>query len=141
MFFIESIQQKNSLLFFVEVDMGTEAISSSKNPSRAFRQKILNYQDYFHSKGYKQYEDYWKREFSGFRLLIITNNQAHLNGLCRLVIETPPSDFIWLTDEDSLHSHGISDKIWIRGGRTDSPLESILGPSMACSTPILPIKD
>jgi hypothetical protein len=61
-------------------------------------------------------------------------------ALCRLVQEMPPSDFIWLTDQQRMFTHGLSAKIWARSGKQDSNRESILGNEMACRAPILPIK-
>jgi len=139
-FCIESIAQRKALLFFVEIDMATETVSSSKMDSNDFHQKIKNYQAYFRTNGYKRYEKGWRRKFKGFRLLVVTNTSSRMESLCRLVEGLPPSDFVWLTHESLLLDHGISGKIWTRGGRLDSPPESILGPSLAHCSPILPIR-
>lgn len=133
-FMIRSHQRGKSLLFFVEVDMDTEQNS-------IIVEKIQKYQIYFRSEGYKRYERYWKDEFKGFRLLFVVNTNVRLSKLSHLARRTPPSDFVWLADEDSLHAGGISDKIWFRGGRSDSPRESILGPEFACKAPLSQIKD
>ena len=138
-FFIRSIKQKRALLFFVEVDMSTETISHVEDSQRDFRSKLFSYQAYFRTEGYKKYEEYWESKFNGFRLLIVTNTPSRAKALSRLVAETPPSDFMWITDDDSLLAHGISDKIWIRGGLGERPLESIVGPTMAVPSAI-PIK-
>ena len=133
-FMINSTKRGKALLFFVEVDMGTEQEST-------IRKKIRKYQAYFRSEIYKRYQRYWKAKFVGFRLLFVVNAEVRLGSLSLLTRQLPPSDFVWLTDEASLHSGGISDEIWFRGGRTDSPRESILGPEFACKAPIPQIKD
>jgi hypothetical protein len=47
-----------------------------------------------------------------------------------------PSDFIWLVDQERMFSHGLSAKIWARGGRNEDPPQSILGHHLACEIPV-----
>jgi hypothetical protein len=122
---------RKTLLFFLEVDMGTETIASLDRDTRDIRQKIINYQALFSSGSYKRYERIFKSKLNGFRLVLMTNTAARLTALCRLVQEMPPADFIWLTDQQKIFSHGVSGEIWVRGGRNDQPPQSILGPRMA----------
>jgi hypothetical protein len=129
--------EEKTLLFFLEVDMGTETIASMDRGPKDIRQKILNYQELFRSGGYKKYESVFKSKLNGFRLLFLANSEARLITLCRLVREMPPSDFIWLTDQGRMFSHGLAAKIWARGGRNDDPAQSILGSGLACELPIM----
>jgi len=133
-------ETQKTLLFFLEVDMGTETIASPKRDPRDIRQKILNYQKYFRSGRYKRYEKVWDCELNGFRLLFLTNTDSRLLALCRLVREMPPSDFVWITSLNKMFSDGLSAEIWFRGGGQENPLESILGREMACRVPVLPLK-
>ena len=126
---------KKTLLFFLEVDMGSETLVSMDRDRKDIRQKILNYQTLFRSGMYKRYERTFESELNGFRLLFLVNSAARLTGLSRLVREMPPSDFIWLTDQERMFSHGLAAKIWARGGHTDDPPESILGPVLARELP------
>jgi hypothetical protein len=128
--------EKKSLLFFLEVDMGTETIASPSRGPKDLRQKIIRYQDLFTSASYKGYEGVFDSKFNGFRLLFLANSAARLNSLCRLVQEMPPSDFIWLGDQEKMFSQGLSAKIWARGGRIKDPAQSILGPGFACELPL-----
>ena len=139
-FSITHRERKKVILFFLEVDMGTESVASLKRDPRDIRQKIINYQQYFQSERYKRYENTWNCSLKGFRLLFLTNTNGRLAVLSRLVQEMPPSDFIWLTSLDQMFSHGLSAEIWTRAGKQEGPSESILGPSMACRSPILPLK-
>ena len=60
-FSITDLKQGKSLLFFLEVDMGTESIASS-NPGRSdVKKKILSYQHVFRKKLYKGFEDQFQR--------------------------------------------------------------------------------
>ncbi len=117
-----------TLLFFLEADRGTETLASHGGSD--IRQKILNYQGRFRSGEYKRYEQVLQAELKGFRVLFVTDQQPRLAALCRVVRGTPPSDFIWLTDEASLVAGGVGAPIWFRGGRLDLPLQSIMGSKM-----------
>jgi hypothetical protein len=126
-----------SLLFFLEVDMGTESRASLDRNPKDVRQKILNYQALFRTGHYKRYEEIFKSKYNGFRLLFLVNSPSRLASLCRLVQEMPPSDFIWLTDQERMFTNGVSAEIWARGGHYDNPPQSIFGPRLACEAPIL----
>jgi hypothetical protein len=138
-FSIKEKEMNKTLLFFLEVDMGTETIASMDRDPKDIRQKILNFQTLFHSSHYKRYERIFNSKLNGFRLLFLTNTASRLAALSRLVKEMPPSDFIWLTDQQRMFTHGVSAEIWTRGGRYDDPPQSILGPKLACETPVSPI--
>ena len=136
-FSITNEEISKTLLFFLEVDMGTETIASMDRDPKDIRQKILNFQALFHSSNYKRYEHIFNSILNGFRLLFLTNTASRLATLSRLVKGMPPSDFIWLTDQESMFTHGVSAEIWAKGGRYDDPPRSILGPKLACETPVL----
>ncbi len=128
--------KRKSLLFFLEVDMGTEPLTSS-NGGRDLRQKILNFQAYFRTERYKRYEEFWNCRFNGFRLLFLANTGSRMASICRLVQEMPPSDFIWVSDQDRMFTQGLGDSIWARGGKDQAALQSIIGPSLARPTSVL----
>ncbi len=126
-FSITDTKQGKSLLFFLEVDMGTETLSSSDTKTTDIRKKILSYQQVFRSGSYKQFEEILPALFRGFRTLFVANTEARSLQLCRLVRSVPATDFIWLADHNSLFKSGISARIWTKGGDTKSGLYSILG--------------
>ena len=123
------------LLFFLEVDMGTETLARPDRNLGDVREKLLNYQACFRTQQYKRYEKVWGCRFKGFRLLFLTHTQGRLSSLCRLVQQMQPSDFIWLTEQRSMFSMGAADNIWVRGGKLEAVQESILG-SLCCHAPI-----
>ena len=125
------------LLFFLEVDMGTEVLASENRNSKDIRQKIINYQALFRSKQYKRYGRIFNDTLNGFRLLFLANDSARMAAICRLVQEMPPSDFIWVTNQKQMFNYGLSDKIWARGGKNDTSRESIVGSELACESPVL----
>ena len=128
---------RKSLLFFLEVDMGTESGASLDRNPKDVRQKISNYQALFGTDHSKRYEEIFKSKYNGFRLLFLVNSFSRLASLCRLVQEMPPSDFIWLTDQERMFTNGLSAEIWARGGHYDNPPQSIFGPRLACEAPVL----
>jgi Replication-relaxation len=134
---IKNSALNKSLLFFLEVDMGTETIASPRRDQNDIRQKIINYQGYFRAGQYKRYEKIFSSQFNGFRLLFLTNSSSRLTSLCRLVREMPPSDFVWLTDQERMFSNGLSAKIWSRGGIDKKSPHSILGNKLACKIPVV----
>jgi hypothetical protein len=134
--FIISYQEK-TLLFFLEVDMGTETLANTKNEPGDVRQKIINYQSLFRSSRYKRYEKIFNATINGFRLLFLSNTFSRMKKICNLAQQMPPSDFIWVTDQSQMFSRGISAEIWARGGRYHKPQESILGPKLSFQAPVM----
>lgn len=135
-FAITETETGKSLLFFLEVDMGTEVLQSTKGSDKDIRRKIQNYRSFFTGRGYKEYEQSWGCAFNGFRLLFMANEPKRLTALCRFVQSMPASDFIWLTDQQAMFEQGVSANIWARGGRLDEPRESILGVRRAAAAPL-----
>jgi hypothetical protein len=136
-FTIHEKESEKSLLFFLEVDMGTETLAKTDRTPGDVRQKIINYQAIFRSNHYKRYEKIFNAKFNGFRLLFLTNLPASMKSICGLIQEMPPSNFIWVTDQKRMFSHGISDEIWARGGRYEKQEESILGRKLSFESTVL----
>ena len=129
--------KEKTILFFLEVDMGTETLASFKHEPGDIRQKIINYQSIFRSAHYKRYEKIFNAKINGFRLLFLANTFSRMKKICDLVQQMPPSDFIWITDQNQMFSRGISAEIWTRGGRNHNPPESILGTKLAFKSPVM----
>jgi hypothetical protein len=126
-FIITDKESEKALLFFLEVDMGTEKLFNSKGKPNNVRQKIINYQALFRTGQYKRYEKIFNVSLNGFRLLFLSKTHAKLKSLCKLVREMQPTDFVWLAAEDQMFSNGLSAEIWVRGGKDNEQLQSILG--------------
>lgn len=134
-FSIADDSRNKTVLFFLEVDMGTESLASPRRDRHDVRQKILNYQAHFRSQRYKRYERVWSCSLRGFRLLFVSHTAERLAAICRLVWDMRPTDFVWLTDHSRLISNGAWGEIWARGGGMNAPLESILDSRMPVSPP------
>jgi hypothetical protein len=116
-----------TVLFFVEIDMGTEARTSAAQYPGEIRRKLQCYQQLLSTGDYRRYETDFDAKFRGFRLLMVTPQPERLRALCRLVREVCTTDFVWLTDRSGLLRQGIHAPIWRVGGREDLPPQSILG--------------
>lgn len=135
-FILTNAERDKSLLFFLEVDCGTETLASPQRDMSDMRQKILNYQWYFQSLRYKRYEGIFKIPFlHGFRVLFFTKTAGRLAALCKLTQEMDPSEFIYISDQDSLFEDGVFAKIWVRGGNLQVARRSIIG-RLHCRTPL-----
>jgi len=136
-FSIKHNENGKALLFFLEVDMDSEAMTSRKGNTNNIHHKIICYRDFYRNEHYKHLEETFDSKFNGFRLLFLTSTDARVAALCRFAKTTQSSDFIWLTDQTRMFDHGLSANIWVRGGRYEGPRESILGPGIASESPIM----
>jgi hypothetical protein len=116
-----------TLLFFIEVDTGSEPLSTGSPDAAAIDKKIMAYQECFRNHSYKQFEALAQSQLNGFRTLFVTPDIARSDSVCRTVRSTRPSDFVWVADLQALEEQSIGAAIWRRGGRVDSAPESILG--------------
>ena len=116
-----------TLLFFLEVDMGTESRGSRRNPRCDLWQKISKYQAFYGVTKYKRYEQIWACELRGFRVLLLTHTVSRAAALGRLLRAMAPADFVLVTDLATVRQKGLWADIWIEGGKLDAPQLSILG--------------
>ena len=130
---------KKTLLFFLEVDMGTRPVASFSDSGRDAREKILTYQEYFRSGGYKAYERVLGCTLNGFRLLFLSETQARLSGLCLLCATMGGTDFVWATDRERMFSQGLAAAIWTAGGDMRDRPKSIVGERLWCHSPLQPL--
>ena len=132
-FVITDTGQPKSVLFFLEVDMGTEPLSSDGGGD--IREKISRFKQYFRTKGYKRFEKIWDVPLNGFRLLFMTHSASRLGPLSATVRSMNPSGFVWTTSADQMFETGISGCIWSAGGSSELPARSILD-SLALPAPL-----
>ena len=123
---VYSNKQNFRLLFFLETDISTKTISGSKNSISIIRE-IKNYHAYLISGVYKRYERKWKDQIQGFRLLFLCDSVKRKEMITRNVGHYSTLDYVWIKDRESMFRHGLTGRIWIRGGNKKIPLQSILG--------------
>jgi len=138
-FYIKSEKQNKSILFFLEVDMGTEPLTTKSSRTNTITTKIKNYRAYFQSEKYKRYQKKWNTLFNGFRLLFLTNSLERKTSICELVSSDKSNKFIWATDQNDLFENGLGGKIWSRGCKLHTPKESILGPTLNFEERLFPL--
>ncbi|MFZ1292307.1 MAG: replication-relaxation family protein [Melioribacteraceae bacterium] len=129
-FYIKSEKQNKSLLFFLEVDMGTESLQNKGFKSNSIASKILNYKFYFQSEKNLRYQKRWNTIFNGFRLLIITNTTKRKVSISNFINSDISNDFVWVANQSEMFEKGLGGRIWSRGGKLSIPQESILGPTI-----------
>jgi len=123
-FIITDCEHAKSLLFFLEVDMGTEPLSSEDGGD--IREKVNRYKRCFRTTAYKRYETIWGAPLTGFRLLFLADSVSRFVPLCSTIRAMSPSGFVWITSADRMFAEGVSGKIWVAGGATDQSAQSIL---------------
>lgn len=119
-----------TLLFFLEVDMGTESLVSQSGRGRDLCQKILNYDALYRSQAGRRYEPLVGTPLRGFRLLILTDSAHRRAAICRLIRDMGAPNFILVTDRQSMEAHQVWGEIWTTGGASEDPAVSILGSRM-----------
>lgn len=135
-FTITDRESKKTLLFFLEVDMGTETLTSPTQSPGDIQQKVNNYQTLFKHETYKRYNNVTNSKNNGFRLLFLTNTSNRMKSICQLVQSMPPSGFIWVTNQQRVFSNGVAAGIWARGGYYNKKSESIFTEKIAFNAPI-----
>ncbi|MGA2497744.1 MAG: hypothetical protein ABSH20_08385, partial [Tepidisphaeraceae bacterium] len=121
---------QKTLLFFLEVDMGTESIQSERPDASNIRGKFDAYITCFASGAYKRFEHVFCSSLNGFRVLLVCNSLGRFRALCRHIAQWPDSGFVWVTHEQCLHEYGLGAPIWAPGGRLDVAPQSLLGSTM-----------
>jgi Replication-relaxation len=101
----DSSQRK--LLFFVEIDRGTETPA-------VVMQKITAYCQYFDTEAYKKYNSVFQEDFRGFRLLIVANQQERMKSLLQYVEQTNKKDidFVWFSPAECIGDNLLTDAVW-----------------------------
>ena len=131
---IYSKSKNKRLLFFLESDRARESMNGTTDAAN-LKTKLENYHQYICCSGYKRYEKKWDNLVPGFRLLILCDSNKRKRQLAQFVSQFSALDYVWISDIDSLVTLGIGEKIWLRGGNSSLPLQSILGPKNVCNLP------
>jgi len=136
-FSITHKKQNKSLLFFLEVDRGTETLVSKNPLVKDIRNKIVGYQEIFSAKSYKNFDRNFGHDFKGFRVLFVSASEKRFEQINRLIRRIPQTDFVWNSTIEIIKQLGIFDQIWAKGDNVEGELFSILGPSIRFRCPDL----
>jgi len=101
-------------LFFLEIDRGTEVVSSSE---KGVLKSLRFYLNYLLDGKYQRYQrDFNCAQFKGFRALIVTNLTARLEHFReaaeKLTFPDHSKRFIWLATEDEITPETLFNSIW-----------------------------
>jgi hypothetical protein len=118
-------QEGKKLLFFLEIDRGTENLSASGN-SRSFAERIAAYKHYLDGKGYARYCEEFQFEFRGFRLLVVTTSLQRLEHLKEIAADVDPRGVVWLCLQKDITPETLFGAIWFVAKIGDSDLHSIV---------------
>ncbi len=123
-FVLTSAVRQKSLLFFVEIDCGTEPVRR-ETAGTDLSGKLARYLDVRATNRYLGTLANTGLACRGFRVLVVTPDVKRSNQARRLTCGLR-GDFIWVTDRARLGESGMAAKIWTAGGQ-DEPRRSILG--------------
>lgn len=134
---LRSISLNKSLLCFLEVDMGTESVTSKSKLESVLHGKVLLYRSLFLSGGYKKLANNGE-SFRGFRLLFVFSEKKKLQTFVRFCQQLEPCPFVWSTDFVSFNDKGAGAYVWYKGGFLGETV-SILGAlaQKSCDTPLI----
>lgn len=119
-FLLKHRRSSEGVLFFLEVDMGTEPFTRSDNGQSNIQDKVARYKAYFWSGEYRiKYEARWRVPLRGFRTLFLAADQGRARQLAHHLATLRPSGFCWVTDKDQMEARGISGKIWLTGDNSE----------------------
>lgn len=113
------------ILFFVEMDMGTESEQSSSGHTNNLEHKVTTYAAALSGKTYSHLNKEFDAKFNGFRTLIVAHSQPRLDQINRYLKGYSTTGFVWTTSLAKILSDGIGGDIWSSGGR--EPDQTILG--------------
>lgn len=103
-FILEKADKK--LLYFVEIDLGTETLRSGSNYS--FEGKLDLYSDIFDSE---EYNKILNHKFIGFRLLCVFTSHKRMQNFL-VIAKEKNSDFVLCSTFDLLKNSDFLEKIW-----------------------------
>lgn len=113
-------------LFFLELDLGTEKLVSLGRGHYSLLKKMLLYREYLNTSGFERYNDMFKYEFKGFRVLTIMNNASRIRRLRAELTQRDIRKFVWFAVADKVTRDTILDKIWIKADKEDNGQYSII---------------
>jgi len=113
-------------LFFLEIDRGGEVLTDEE---KGFLKCIVFYLNYWQGTQWKRYEKDFNREFSTFRMLLVTPSRERLQHMREVVtaypMRTQAKRFLWGTIESHITSDWLFEPIWLPMDTTDTNLYRI----------------
>lgn len=117
-----------SALFFLEMDRGTETVSS---PDKGVLKALKFYLNYWNDGKYQRYrEDFECGEFKGFRVLLVTTSPVRIENIREActklyVSQLNLKQFIWLAGNDDLQKDSVLRVGWVSADISDHKIYQI----------------
>ncbi len=124
---LENERTKKKGLFYLEVDLGTEKITTGNKDDYSLLKKMMVYKEYVKSKKYKKYNDVYNYDFNGIRVLSVMDSSTRIRSLRRELFNKGIKKFIWLTESSEISTSTVFSKIWLMANIEDSNKYSIIG--------------
>ena len=109
---MENPGRQKRALFFIEVDLGSEKITTTKKDQYSLMKKMLVYKEWLQEKNHSVYGNYFSYDFKGFRVLVIMNNQTRIRKLRKELCKNNIRKFIYITEQTEIKSESILKHIW-----------------------------
>ncbi|MBN4081379.1 replication-relaxation family protein [Caldithrix abyssi] len=124
---LENKQTKKRALFMLELDMGSQKLQSGDPGCYSVLKKLMLYKQYLDSQGFERYNEMFKYQFRGFRVLTVMNNPRRIQITRRELTNNGIHRFIWFTEMNRINTNTLFEKIWMRTNVGDDNRYSILG--------------
>ena len=129
---------EKTLLFFVEIDTGSEPVTSPRGHRGSLWHKLVSYQAYYGCDVYKRYEKIWDCQLRRFRVLMLAGTRARAAAISRLLRDVGTADFVLVADRENMLTCGVWSAIWRAGGKLGQSEISILGSQLPRQSPSPP---
>ena len=123
---LEQAKTGNRALFFLEVDLGSEKLVSMEPGRYSLLKKMLLYNEYLKTKGFKRYNEMFDYEFKGFRVLTLMDNAKRIQVLRRELTKRGIQKFVWFAKIQEISRQTLFDPMWLRADPTDVNAYSII---------------
>lgn len=125
---LENKRTKKKGLFYLEVDLGTEKISTGKRKEYSLLKKMLVYREYVKGEKYKKYSSvkYYDYEFRGIRVLSVMDGSTRIRSLRRELFNKGIKKFVWLAESSEISTSTVFSKIWLMPNIEDGNRYSII---------------
>lgn len=103
----------NKALFFGEIDLSTETLSSNSGDKVSISGKLKAYIEYFDRQGYVALSEQFDYPFKGFRVLFVVNSENRMQRIATLCESEGTRGMVWLTTQDRIVPESfLFDPIW-----------------------------
>ncbi|MFH1851074.1 MAG: replication-relaxation family protein [Candidatus Neomarinimicrobiota bacterium] len=123
---LENPSRQKQALFFVEVDLGSEKITTTQKDQYSLSEKMLVYREWLHEKRFEKYCEYFKYDFKGFRVLVIMNNESRIQKIRKVLTKQGIKEFIYFAEQSAIMPKAIFEYIWRKTDVADDKKRSIL---------------